>query len=451
MSQTIVIKDEPESTRQEEKRESSELNTELLNEQTDFTIEVDNSGSVFYTCDNCLVIYTSYWAFSQHKRSCPAISQAAALQGQSCASSDCIVIEPESGLDFYFRCIPCSECFFTQGAFVDHCRRTHCRLLVSQGNTPQGTLGAKSHSELLVSCRCTACGDCFYTEASFCLHTVAIHCKVLVCQGQNSAGSNTLCHKVSQTGQWSNTRQETKLNAERKTQNRSAIKKTVCSSTAADYTSHENDSFSSDSSLTLLETQVRSEQLFSAAQLFSPECLPVVEQNSDKVSAFPSVSDNCLGDKTMKEDSDAHRKLQLLSEGLLKIAGDAISLASSAGLTPQKLNELDLAASLLVTSSAEGHSDTTSKKRKFDQLENIQCKGEQQESVIVSTQDNIGISSASNLLCEVCKETFSSVDYLQSHLVQHIGNIPQTSIRNFSPQTTSRKLSCDTAKFNNQS
>ncbi|XP_014674852.1 PREDICTED: uncharacterized protein LOC106814969 [Priapulus caudatus] len=160
----------------------------------EFSTELDGSGNAFYTCEFCLVIYTSFWAYDEHRTSCPAVAAAAALPVAAATSPDCVVVEPDSGLDFYFRCIPCSECFFTQESFVDHCRRTHCRLLVTQGSAAPGADAAAAaagmtslHSDLLVSCRCTACGDCFYTEATFCLHTVAIHCKVLVCQGQNSA------------------------------------------------------------------------------------------------------------------------------------------------------------------------------------------------------------------------------------------------------------------------
>lgn len=42
-----------------------------------------------------------------------------------------------SQVSFYYRCIACSECFFSELEFIEHAKKVHCKLLVCQGHDPE--------------------------------------------------------------------------------------------------------------------------------------------------------------------------------------------------------------------------------------------------------------------------------------------------------------------------
>ncbi|XP_014674169.1 PREDICTED: zinc finger protein 79-like [Priapulus caudatus] len=46
------------------------------------------------------------------------------------------VAPPQSVTTTYYRCTACSECFFSDDAFVRHAKTVHCKVLVSQGQDP---------------------------------------------------------------------------------------------------------------------------------------------------------------------------------------------------------------------------------------------------------------------------------------------------------------------------
>ncbi|XP_014668408.1 PREDICTED: zinc finger protein 442-like isoform X2 [Priapulus caudatus] len=53
------------------------------------------------------------------------------------AAADLHAVAPPAGSsDTYYRCTACSECFFTECAFLMHSRTVHCKVLVSQGHNP---------------------------------------------------------------------------------------------------------------------------------------------------------------------------------------------------------------------------------------------------------------------------------------------------------------------------
>lgn len=56
----------------------------------------------------------------------------------------------------------------------------HSYLLQDAVSAPPG---GKSNSEVYY--RCLACSECFYTECDFLMHSRTVHCKVLVCQGHD--------------------------------------------------------------------------------------------------------------------------------------------------------------------------------------------------------------------------------------------------------------------------
>ncbi|XP_014669010.1 PREDICTED: zinc finger protein 271-like [Priapulus caudatus] len=64
--------------------------------------------------------------------------QSSHLRGQA-APPPSLLLAPESMTTLYYRCISCSECFFTEERFVAHAKAVHCKVLVSQGQDPGQT------------------------------------------------------------------------------------------------------------------------------------------------------------------------------------------------------------------------------------------------------------------------------------------------------------------------